>query len=252
MHKCTINYKPVEYYHTMAFNWVKSYVGYVGSYFSPPEASPAEERVIDDPRNLYPSYYAKYDMVSAKTEKANNHVIPPESRKEQFQTVFIVDITSSTGPLIKEVRESVALKYGDEIAIVAYRDFSDRVQFETLDFTSDIVVVDDFLNALLPFGGGDTPEDAKGGFIHALYTLKGWRDGTRKLIYWVSDAPPHGFGDGNVDDYPECDKSEWNLIKKEIEQRGIHLVCHKCTKQFEKINMFTEYMDMRGPIASSC
>ncbi|PKY58801.1 hypothetical protein RhiirA4_513533 [Rhizophagus irregularis] len=48
---------------------------------------------------------------------------------------------------------------------------------------------DYILQSVLPYGGGDTPEDVLGGLNEAI-TKMNWKNGTRVLLH-IGDSPPH-------------------------------------------------------------
>ncbi len=54
------------------------------------------------------------------------------------------------------------------MSIICYRDYSDKVQFEILPFTTDLSLPEKFLEKIEAKGGGDAPEDVAGAFKKAL------------------------------------------------------------------------------------
>lgn len=170
------------------------------------------------------------------------------------QTLFILDITGSMQSIIDSVKNEIVpvmrrlkevatnavneLKNDGnifvlnfEVSIIGYRDFCDKIHFETHDFTSDIYNIEEFLNSLKASGGGDEPEDVKGAFIHALYGVSdrcqklSWKSETAsKAIFLITDAPPHGIkfhGTLLNDNLINCNENEWHLILKEMKLKQI-------------------------------
>ncbi len=114
--------------------------------------------------------------------------------------LFLIDTTSSMGEHIEAAKKQVMSIVNDikavflneaevRIAVVGYKDHSDRPNIEFLDFTPSVDQVRSFLKGLKATGGADTPEDVLGGIRQALKAT--WRQQTRCIIH-VADAPPHG------------------------------------------------------------
>jgi len=216
-------------------------------------------------------YYQDEKNCSSLRTKQNKYVkgktqeSTPEKETIRHQVVFVMDVTASMGPYIVGTKEQVhkfidnlrqdtqkeiennfsekkdSLEYIFEVAIVAYRDFNDTVHFETLDFTTDLGQVKEFLNLLSASGGNDNPEDVEGALIHALF---GINEETRKLSWeergptasrtmiWLADAPPHGSyinGTSHGDEFPLTDENEWQEIGKKLAELKIAFMSAKLT-----------------------
>lgn len=132
--------------------------------------------------------------------------LPRRSTAELFKTVcstdllFLMDTTSSMRDYIQSAKEQVMNIVNDvklallnevevRIAVVGYKDHSDRPNIEFLDFTISVDRVYSFLRELTATGGADVPEDVLGGIRQALNAT--WKQQTRCIIH-IADAPPHG------------------------------------------------------------
>jgi hypothetical protein len=132
------------------------------------------------------------------------------SAAESVDLAFVIDATGSMLKHIQNVKRSIrsivtkcrrthsSLRL--RLAVVAYRDLSDAVPVEVLDFCSSVERFESFLTSLRAVGGGDTPEDMATGIFHA--NRLSWAHPTR-LVFVVTDAPCHGVEfHGFDDDYP--------------------------------------------------
>ena len=96
---------------------------------------------------------------------------------------------------------------GLQMAVVAFRDHGD--EYVTKDFggfTYDVNTIQSNLSGLEPDGGGDLPE-AVATALDKTLKLE-WRDDAAKLAILITDASPHGIGEGGDDHYdgePEPD-----------------------------------------------
>jgi hypothetical protein len=128
--------------------------------------------------------------------------------------LFLIDTTGSmysyinaakeqVKSIVDEIKESFLNESEVRVAVVSYKDHSDRPNLEFLDFTPSADRVRQFLDLLTATGGSDFPEDVLGGVQQALNAS--WKQQTRCIIH-IADAPPHGrslhdLGDSE-DDYP--------------------------------------------------
>jgi hypothetical protein len=159
--------------------------------------------------------------------------------------LFIQLIKAKVEAEFAEMSEKPELLF--EVGVIAYRDFSDRCQFETLDFTQDLGMVSRFIEKLVAAGGGDIPEDVQGAFIHCLLGIDNenhcvsWRskaEGASRSIVWATDSPPHGecmTASGTTDSYPaSCSISEWKKILNLLSSHSIGLTIVPLTKGLTK------------------
>lgn len=75
------------------------------------------------------------------------------------------------------------------LGLLFYRDEGDEYVVRSSDFTPDIAAQRKFLLAQEAAGGGDYPEAVREALETALDLS--WREGTRKILIPVLDAPPH-------------------------------------------------------------
>ena len=128
-------------------------------------------------------------------------VVLPSAVK--VDVLLLVDATASMreelGQLQKNIDGLVAKivlspsKPDVRFALTVYRDRDPHELFDTrtFGFTSDVGQFASALGEVRAAGGGDTPEDLVGG-LHAALVKPGWRgDDTMKLLFLISDAPPH-------------------------------------------------------------
>ncbi|CAB4402147.1 unnamed protein product [Rhizophagus irregularis] len=103
--------------------------------------------------------------VTLLREKAISKTLNSIKLSMKVDLCFVLDCTNSMGPYIAAARDYI-------------------------------------LQSVLPYGGGDTPEDVLGGLNEAI-TKMNWKNGTRVLLH-IGDSPPHGkkFID-MIDDYLE-------------------------------------------------
>ncbi|HEX2687473.1 MAG TPA: vWA domain-containing protein [Kofleriaceae bacterium] len=133
------------------------------------------------------------------------HEAPPVvSSRHAVDVVFAVDTTGSMGGLLEGAKRTVwsiatHIRKTDpdaqlRIGLVAYRDLGDDYVTRDFSLTSDLDAVFTELSSYQAAGGGDTPEDVDAALYDALHKMA-WRDGARKLVFLVGDAPPASRGD---------------------------------------------------------
>jgi hypothetical protein len=125
---------------------------------------------------------------------------------EAVDLAFLLDCTGSMGRYIeaakKSIKEIVArVKHTNpdlklRIAVVGYRDLTDRNPFEVLDFTSSIQQFEKFVSKLVADGGRDPPEDIAGAVKKA--NALSWAQASR-VVFLIADYPCHGT---KYHDYP--------------------------------------------------
>jgi hypothetical protein len=76
------------------------------------------------------------------------------------------------------------------IALVGYRDRSDRWETRSFDFTTSLAELRDRLWQLGAEGGGDRPESV-GAALKDGYFRMSWRRDAQKSLVLIGDAPPH-------------------------------------------------------------
>lgn len=94
---------------------------------------------------------------------------------------------------------------GLHLAVIAYRDHDEEDEYVTKDFngfTSSIEETVRNLSSLKAYGGDDGPE-ALTAALDKARALK-WRQDAAKVVVVITDAPPHGIGEGD-DNYWDGD-----------------------------------------------
>ena len=129
---------------------------------------------------------------------------PTESTKHRVDVVFAVDTTGSMGGLIDGAKRTVwsiatHIRELDKdadlrVGLVAYRDLGDEYVTKDFALTSDMDAVFTELSAYQAAGGGDIPEDVDAALYDAVHKMQ-WRDGAKKLVFLVGDAPPASRGE---------------------------------------------------------
>ena len=165
---------------------------------------------------------------------------------------FCMDATMSTGPIIRAIKyhlqdiaagfylgRATGVKLDKKYALIAYRDPVDRPrdhpapekfklkhrwdEHEILDF-GGLEALEEFLEGVESYGGGDGPEDWAGALELALNRLS-WRDG-KKGIVWIADANAHGrrfSTEEDRDHHPEEENRLVDLIH-ELARREIYFI----------------------------
>ena len=118
--------------------------------------------------------------------------------------VFAVDTTGSMGGLLDGAKRtvwSIANQVRDlekdanlRVGLVAYRDLGDEYVTRDFSLTDDLDAVFAELSAYQAGGGGDVPENVDAALYDAVHKMK-WRDGAKKMIFLVGDAPPSSRGE---------------------------------------------------------
>jgi Mg-chelatase subunit ChlD len=114
--------------------------------------------------------------------------------------LFLIDTTGSMSghiqaakdqvrSIIKDIKTAFLGEAEVRMALVGYKDHGDMPNVQSLDFTTSVDAVHNFLQGLTASGGGDLPENVLGGIRQAL--LLTWSHQTRCIIH-IADAPAHG------------------------------------------------------------
>lgn len=135
---------------------------------------------------------------------AHPTAVTPAGDGHQIDVVFAVDTTGSMGGLIDGAKRTVwsiasHIRKTDpnadlRIGLVAYRDVGDDYITRDFALTNDLDAVFVELSGYRAAGGGDTPEDVDAALDVTLHKMK-WREGAKKLVFVVGDAPPASRGD---------------------------------------------------------
>lgn len=158
----------------------------------------------------------------------NAPVIPPTP-----DILILADTTGSMGPALTSVKDALthvgdgiiptvsASRSNAEFGAASYKDVSsDPPGYwlnQPITTTSDNVQT--AVNAWLPGGGGDTPEDQ----LNALYQIAtnnpavGWRDGSTRIVVWFGDSNGH-------DPSPNSDGHSLASVEAALVSANIHVV----------------------------
>jgi len=124
--------------------------------------------------------------------------------RHAVDVVFALDTTGSMGGLIDSAKRTVwsiatHIRSAEpdaelRIGLVAYRDIGDDYVTRDFALTADLDAVFAELSGFRAAGGGDTPEDVDAALDDTLHKMQ-WREGAKKLVFLVGDAPPASRGD---------------------------------------------------------
>lgn len=112
---------------------------------------------------------------------------------------FVLDCTGSMEPWIHESKSKIQQIISQnrrehsnadfEVALVAYRDYGDKIRMRTVDFSTPAQIV----RALEPIhaeGGDDEAEDVAGALDRTCGLT--WGPSDVRMIFHIADAPAHG------------------------------------------------------------
>jgi hypothetical protein len=129
---------------------------------------------------------------------------PIEVSRHKVDVVFAVDTTGSMGGLIDGAKRTVwsiatHIRELDKdadlhVGLVAYRDLGDEYVTKDFALSSDMDAVFTELSSYQAGGGGDIPEDVDAALYDAVHKMQ-WREGAKKLVFLVGDAPPASRGE---------------------------------------------------------
>ncbi|KAK7227610.1 hypothetical protein V2G26_015613 [Clonostachys chloroleuca] len=162
-----------------------------------PPSTTSSANPIQDRKLRLDELKKEIEAVSQPTKRSNDGLF-----KEACSTdlLFLIDTTSSMHPYIdaakkqvKDIMEDIDRTFLKEaeirMAVVGYRDHTDKPNIEFQDFTTDVDLVRSFIDKLKATGGDDFPEDVLGGLDKVVNA--NWKNQTRCVIH-IGDAPPHG------------------------------------------------------------
>lgn len=148
-----------------------------------------------------------YEQNEQQRTGDNCHVVcEPTPITPQFDVVFLIDSTGSMNDEIRSVKTHIInlveeAQQGNprpdiKIGVVTYRDHSKEEPdylVRKYDLTSNTEAALRFLKKLEAEGGGDHPEAVADGLHEAIADMD-WRSNSRRIIFLVGDAAPHGEG----------------------------------------------------------
>ncbi len=133
--------------------------------------------------------------------------------------MFVVDTTGSMGDELgflqtelSDIINSVTLQQSTiQIGFVFYRDNGDVYTVRSHEFSADLNSVQSALNQESANGGGDYPEAMDQALWAAVNA--NWRSDSRKVLFLIADAPPHG----------DRMRATWNAAEQ-ARLKNIHIV----------------------------
>jgi hypothetical protein len=151
----------------------------------------------------------------------------PTTDGHRIDVVFAVDTTGSMGGLLDGAKRTVwsiashireVDKNADvHVGLVAYRDLGDAYVTKDFALTNDLDAVFANLSTFQADGGGDVPEDVDAALDDAVHKMQ-WRDGAKKMIFLVGDAPPASRGE----------VPRFEVSAREAAERGIMINTIRC------------------------
>lgn len=122
-----------------------------------------------------------------------------DDAEKTLDLAFVLDVTGSMAGEIEAMKETIdavateIVGTGEanvRLAIVAYRDYGDVPEFQTIDFTGDLDAFRSGVAGLRADGGGDTPE-AVNEAMHLATRLDWDPEASARMAFVIADAPPH-------------------------------------------------------------
>lgn len=134
-----------------------------------------------------------------RTQTKKEHQIQEDINK--LDVVFVVDVTGSMGPFIREAKEKVVSQIRDmsqrgldiRFGLVEYRDHppqDNSFTTKTHAFTDNTQKMQTSIELMKAEGGGDRPEAMYCGVAAAIRGLQ-WRPKADHQIFLIADSPPH-------------------------------------------------------------
>ena len=150
--------------------------------------------------------------------------------------VFVIDATGSMSASIQAARDkAVDLAFDLHIhnrdalfsfGCVCYRDPVDSSddEHEVFDLVdqSQSEELEDWLGTQEAKGGGDGPEDYVGAF-DCIFNRIHWREGSKRALIWIADAPAHGERYCGRENHQEEEPKLQPLVAK-IAEEGYYFV----------------------------
>ena len=153
----------------------------------------------------------------------------------RVDVVFAVDTTGSMSGLIEGAKRTVwsiasHIREVDanadvHVGLVAYKDLGEVYVTKDFPLSADLDAMFAELSTYEASGGGDEPEDVDAALDDAVHKMA-WRDGAKKMIFLVGDAPPASRGE-----VPKFDVSARDASAKGIAINTIRCGTAENTKQ---------------------
>ncbi|CAD6577244.1 MAG: hypothetical protein CYPHOPRED_000199 [Cyphobasidiales sp. Tagirdzhanova-0007] len=167
---------------------------------------------------------------------------------------YIASATTNIELICEEIVKSEKLPSAESLrlAVVAYRDHPPQdVSYvtKTLNFTSAVPEVKEFLKNLYASGGGDGPEAVTAAMKECMFLE--WREMATKMVVLVADAPPHGigeYGDGFSNGSPEG--SDPLQLARDMAKLGIALFVVACEPALSQYTHATDFFRALSQLSS--
>ena len=159
----------------------------------------------------------------------------PCNISDKVDIAFMVDATGSMGDEIEflkleleDVLSNTFTRYNNlelRAAAVFFRDRGDEYITRYIDFQTDLLKLLNFTKLQVAAGGGDEPEAVDSALSVALNRLSWRKDARTRLLFFVTDAPPHDYAKASVR----------QLIEKAASMgvRIVPLACSGTSKSYE-------------------
>lgn len=150
-------------------------------------------------------------------------------RTKAMDVLFMIDATGSMANTIQAAHDKAEdlafdLNISNRTALfrfacICYRDPVDAPadSHQIFDFDEEIENLATFLEDVKASGGGDGPEDYVGA-LNEAFKLS-WREGSKRAIIWIADAPAHGQKYCGRSNHQEEEPKLEPLVKKLAQDR---------------------------------
>ena len=211
-------------------------------------AAPERSYVIDKiaPRDYRP----KAVIYKITRERFTNFLEPPKSYFD-FDLLFMIDSTGSMSGSLNmatkyciDIWNQLKIKMPGidfKIGGIFYRDPIDSIydKNDYIDLTNNIESFKSFISEMLPYGGGDEPEDWVGAYTIALNNIS-WRNGIKCIIH-IADAGAHGTKYSSGDTHPN-EGPKLDLLIPQCAKKDFQIIAFNIG--FQTINSFNVFKNI--------
>lgn len=167
---------------------------------------------------------------------------------------FSFDTTGSMYPVLAEVRRKVEqtirrlfAEVPDlQIGLIAHGDYCDRNSTyvtKHCDLTDNVTKLTDFVKNVSSTGGGDYPECYEL-VLHEAHTQVKWREGSKRVLAVIGDAPPHAVTDQYGGNNPM--KLDWRKELAKLVEIGVTVHGVQAMSNSEATKFYTELAAKSG------
>ena len=198
-------------------------------------------------KDLYNLIIKSQNSINSEMEETINTI--NVEAKTSLDLLFIMDITGSMNIFIDEAKNNLiniinriiseCPGININLGFIGYRDIEEFSigDYSDIDFTQNYEYVQEVIEGVWAYGGGDFPEDIAGAFEMTLN--KTWTSNARFAIL-VADAPCHGeicYSGFYYDDYPDGIPGRRNItdLVEELAENQISLFCMRIRAETEKM-----------------